>query len=915
MPDIGLTKAIGKAVRKGSKGAKVLRPAEQELLDREAKQAASAAPEIQAVPPAVIEEPAPSTLEPVSVPPQAPGAPVTPPAPRAVVDEPAALTPDELTAVHVDAFRLNRAKLAHFNVDELYQPNFDRITTTDDIKAVIADASQRNIGKVEEARRGVITNQQLQALAGDLDINQDVVRKVMERETGGILNAETILAARTVLNSSAARLKTLADKIAKGQGTDLEKVQFARQVQFHNSYQAQFMGARAEAGRALNAFNIPTGSDATQVARMAEIIGNIGGDVERLAKAVSLAESVPAVTKVVKPGLFIRSYQASQGFVNRVFVNGILSGPASHLANIGGNAVFQAMNTAEIALAARLGRFLGGTEHAQVGEALATLHGSLGATRDAFRLALRALKEGKTLDDVAKYEATEAPGGITGVVPETDRPYLGKLIRGIEEGVGVPTRLLGAEDDLFKTIAYRADMERQALLHVQEQIANGKASLQNAEQVAREFLENPTPEAQKAAEDWAREMTFQAPLGSAGQKAQLFLRSVPVLTLIAPFIRTPINIFKQGIARSPMAIFSARFWSAMQKGGRERDLAVTRFAVGSATSAYIAYLAANGDVTGAGPQNPKAKMIWEANGRRPYSVRVRNPITNEETWHSYARMEPLASVIGATADTTEIMSYLNSDSPDVVTDEESEAYNATGAIIAGIMNNTGNKTFMKGIADFVELTNDPTRNIKGWTNQMASSMVPYSALTRSIRNIEDPYLREAWTTIDKIRDNIPGYSKDLPPRLGLFGEQREKPAGSLIGGMSPFPESPQHYDEVYTELDDLMQQTREVPLSMPSKNVDGMRLKASEYADLVRIARSEPIFGGKTFREVVESTMRTAEYQRTTPALRVELLKSIQNQADKIARAPNGPLEQQNLDYADRISQWRLDQERARFGR
>lgn len=917
MPDLGLTRAIGRAVRKGAKGAKVLRPAEEEALARKAAQSADES--VAAVAEPKVPEPEltiGTPTEEIIPPPQSPDAPRLPPAdpaPTAVADE--AVTPAAIdeTDVSVNAFGIERASLGDFKLDESYQPNFDTMLTTDDVKATLARQSHANAAKITEARRGKITNEQLKALAGDLDLGEDVVRAVLERESGGVLNPETILSARQMLISSAERLHSLGTKIAKGEGSDLDKVQFARQMQFHNEYHAQFMGARAEAGRALNAFKIPVGGDAMQISRMAEIIQG-AGDIEAVARAVSRTSSVSGVTKVVKPGLFTRSYRAGQGLLNQVFVNGILSGPPTHVVNVVGNVLFQAMNTAEVAVAARLGRFLGPGEHVEVGEALASLHGSLSAYKDAMRLAGIALREGKTIDDVVRYDSGAPATGVTGQLTELDKPYLGRVIRGIEAGIGIPTRVLGAEDDFFKMVAYRGYMERQALLHVQQQIANGGASLQNAAQVARQFMENPTPEIQKAAEDWARQMTFQTPLGPTGQKAQLFLRSVPVLTLIAPFIRTPVNIFKEGIARSPMALFSARFWKAVRGGGVERDLALTRFAMGSATATYVAQQVAQGNITGAGPQQRDAKMLWEANGRRPYSIKVVDPVTGNETWHSYARMEPFASVVGATADTVEIMSYLGDD-PEVMTNDDQEAYKAAGAVIAAIMNNTGNKTFMKGISDFVELTNDPTRNIKSWLNQMGSSLVPYSAATRSIRNVEDPYLREAWTLLDKVKDNTPGYSESLPLRLGLFGEPREKNAGSILGAMSPLPESKVGNDPVVDELVTVMEETRLVPATMPGKNIDGMRLTAEEYADYVRISRSEPIFGKtRTYYDELRRTINTSTYRTATPQGKYELLKSIQNMADSIARSPGGPLEKQNPDYAERISQWRLEQNRLRYG-
>lgn len=938
MPDFGLEAAIRAAVKKGAKGAQVLRPAEKEIIDAAAKKAEADAAAKAAVPPAETPGAAPaaapevaSAAKPAAAPKgkpkpavaaegEAPIKPVEQPRPNPTAAElppervpdsaEAPLTPQETTQVHVDAFRMSRAQLGDFVLDEKYQPNFDTITTTDDIKATIADVAQRNAGKIDEARRGTITNEQLKGLAGELNVSQDVVRQVMERESGGVLNPETILAARQVLNSSAERLKSFADKIAAGQATDLEKLQFARQIQFHNEYQAQFMGARAETGRALNAFKIPVGSDATQVARIQEIISAAGGDVERLARAIRMADSVSGVTEIARGGLFRRSAQAAMGLINRNFVNGILSSPATHLVNTMGNSLFQAMNAAELATAARLGKFLPGPEHVMVGEAAATLHGTLNAVSDAFRLFGRALRTGETLDNVLKFEAS-GPRGTLQTLPELDKPFIGRIVQGLDVFIGLPTRALGAEDEFFKMLAYRADLERQALLHVQEQVGSGALKLEDAAQVARDFIENAPEEAQKAAEDWASEATFQNPLGPMAATLQSALRKAPPLTLIAPFIRTPVNIFKESAARSPMALFTARFWKDVRGGGRARDLALTRFAMGTATAALVAKWVADGTVTGGGPQQPEARMLWMADGKRPYSVRVQNPTTGEYTWHSYARMEPFASVIGSTADTCEILSYVSED-VETMTDEETQAYQASAAIVAGIMNNTGNKTFLKGISDFAEFVNNPGQMVKSYSNQMLAAQVPYSSLLRFVRNTQDPYLREAWTLLDKIKDNTPGYSQDLPLRLDLYGEPREKSHSTLLGAMSPIPESGERYDDVTRELLDVMKETRIVPVTMPGKRVEGMRLNAAEYANLVELSRADPVFGSTNFHDKLDDVMMSTVYQGATPMMRAEILKKVQSSADAIGVSR---LEQQNPDFAERIAEWRMQKERLKFNK
>lgn len=932
MPDFGLTEALQNAVREGADSARVMRPAERELAKQAAAKAAAEAkgpamatmapPDVTAPtvdvsePPPVVTPAAP--VAPAEVPPPidtTAGIPQTPPpAPKAdATPDPVAPNippPPDVPTPEMQAIKLSKATLGDYALDASHQPNFDVMTTTDDIKGVIAELADQNAAKIDVARRGTITNEQLQGLANDLDTSTDVIGSVLKRESGGVIRPEVALAARQVLGSSADRLKTLADKITTGQATDMEKVQFSRQVQFHNEFQTQFMGARAEAGRLLNAFGIPVGSDQAVASRIGDILANSGTDYNRIAKAISMTNSVSGVTQAAKASLWRRIPGATMGLINRFFVNGILSGPLTHLKNMGGNALFMGMNSAELAIAARLGRFLPGDEHVQAGEALANLYGTLGATRDAWRLFRRALVTGQSLDGVIKFEPDKGTLlDTTKGLPELDLPYLGRAIRGIETGIGLPTRALGAEDDLFKTFAQRADLQRRALLHVQDQLNSGAIKMEDAAQTAKDFMEQ-NEDAQNAAEEWAHDMTFQTPLGPNGQKFEQAIRSVPVLSLIAPFIRTPTNIFKQAIYRGPMAIFTSKFWNAVATGGRERDLALTRFALGSGTAALVAHHVASGDMTGGGPQNPDQRMLWMENGRRPYSIKVTDPVTGDTTWHSYAAMEPLASVLGATADATEILSYIESDT-DTLQDPSAKAYAASGAIIAGIMNNSGNKTFMKGISDFVELMNDPAREIQSYSNQMAASLVPYSGALRTVRNTQDPYLREAWTWLDKIKDEVPGYSKDLPLRLDLFGEPREKNSSTLLGTMSPIPESPQKFDPVVSELTRVMDATKSVPVTMPDKRIEGMRLNAREYTDLVRISRHDPVFGGdQTFHDALMRVMNSSVYKSAPPLEQSSLLRHMQEKADQIGRYK---LERLNPEFAERIAVWRMQKNRLYF--
>lgn len=907
MPDFGLTKAVARAARKGiregASEAKVLRPGQ---LD-------DAAPKKAPIGDDALQEPAVTTpTKPVQAEPVAPEPVVTPTA----ID------------ADVEAKRLSQIELGDYALDESFQTNFDTINTTDDIKAIIADVSAQNAGRIDEARRGVITHQELQKLADDLDINADVVRQVFEREAGGVLNAETILAARQVLNSSAERIWTLAKKISTtGDATDLDRLIFRRQIQWHREYQTQFMGARAEAGRALNAFGIPTKADSVDFTRMRELVDAADGySTDEIANAISLMDNPQAIHKAT------RKYTQSKlmGTTNELFINSILSGLKTHIINATGNIMMQAMSVTETAVAARLGRFFSEADGVQIGEASALLHGTLSAWRDGFKVAAQTMRTGVTLDDAVKFESVRRRSISAEhlLTPEQRNTPLGQFAEILLDGVRVPIggkprtivpgvgqiirapteRVMASMDEFFKTLAYRGELERQAYLNVMDQVREGAIDVADAAAATKQFLEDAPLKAQAAAEQYTRYVTFQNSLGPKGQAFQLALRRSPVTSLVAPFVRTPVNIFTAGILdRSPVALFRRKFWSAMRAGGRERDMMLARVTMGTATSALVATMVAQGLVTGRGPSNPDARRMLEASGWQPYSIKV------GDTYHSYSRAEPLAFVIGATADAAEIIAHINYD-PDGLDDEAARANDVAAAVIAGIANNTISKTYLQGVVDFFEMMTDPPRYFDSWTKRMGTAMVPYSAFRNSANQIDDPYIREAWSMSDALqaKSGVPGWSEELPPSRDIFGNYREYARGSLLGPMSPFPDTKEVKDATTDELIALMEMTREVPITMPGKRIEGMKLTSEEYDELVRIARTEPHpRSRRTFKEELQRVMESPAYIRTPPFGQVELLRKVQHDYDDFARAE---LESRNPLFEERLIQYRQRRDELRFG-
>jgi hypothetical protein len=874
MPDYGLTKALLKA----SKTAKVPRTG---AAAEAAQKAATAAPEVF--------QPVPST---------------------AAANLPQAASPRVLNlgAADAEARRISTLELGDYDLEASHQINFDRLTTADDVKAVIADAAERNKGRITDARRDVISNAHLQALATDLNVDVEVVDTVLRRETGGAIPPpEVVLAARQVLAASANRVLTLGKKIAAGQGTDIERIQLRRQIQFHEDYQTGFMGVRAETGRALNAFNIPVGLelDPENLVRMRSIVDNLNGnDTEELARMISQMESAVQVSR------FAKQYTRSRvsGTLQELFINSILSGPLTHVVNATGNALFQGMSVAEYGVAAQIGKILPGSEHVQVGEATAMLYGQLTGWRDAMRYAWLAFKNGESFDAITKFEGhTRRAISSQNLFPKGAPPSVASMVDLVGTTIRIPTeRVMVPVDEFFKTMAYRADLSRQAYLEAQRRIAGGaKLSSADLERITRQFLEAPPPAAVKKAEDFARYVTFQSELGVRGRKWQAVANSTPGGFIIAPFIRTPINVFKAGLLeRSPLAVFSSDFHAALAKGGPERDLAVARVAMGSLTVAAAAVAVAGGRITGGGPQDPGARRLLEATGWQPYSLVYENPLTGDTVYQSYARAEPLSFIIGTTADMVEIRAYMNADDP-LASDNENMS-RAIAGVTAAVANNTLSKTFMSGVADFTAALEDPARYMSGWLARSSQAFLPFSAFRRQITKVQDPLIREAWDYGDKLRATagLAGYSEGLPPKRDVFGEPVEWKGGSIIGALSPFPDSTYQADPIADELVAVMQQTGSIPVTMPSRKIEGMALTVEEYDEFVRHARQEPnLGGGLTFRDRLDWLYGTSTYLLATPDMKAALIAQERSAADAVGR---NRLEKENPEFAARLDRHRM---------
>lgn len=952
-----LSKALKEAVLKGAKGAKVMRPAEKELIRREAEKAAQAtaadelatklekgpepiakeapaAPETQAVPEAQAAPEAQATPE-VPVAPEAPlpvpGV-VDPPAPKKVQEAFQKAMPEVETARLAEsapaiAKRMSSLKLDDYDLQSIEQINFDVINDGNDIKAVIADLAKANEAKVKEAIGPAETVANLQAVANAFGLSKKTVEAAVLREAGGIPLIEGLTASQTMgalrkfTVNSADQLKQLADKIAAEQALPIEQVQFARQVQIHNTVYNALRGGQAEWGRMGVALGMPVGKGDYAAKQITDLITMGGGDIKRMAKMISQVDTAAGITKIVDGGLFKRTHKAVQSLIVRSYINGILSGPRTLEKNILSGVVFPLTTSAEMAVASRIGTLLGTKDGVMVGEAMANLHGILGGLPDAMRLTAKAFKQGQTIDHVMRYGNMER--NTIDYLPELDMPILGSVVRGVDAVINFPTqRILGPQDEFVKTVVYRGYTEREAMRHVAGLVESGQVkTADEAADAARQFMENPPQNVDDAAEAWAAQMTMQSPLGPIGESVQKVFHNLPYGALIASFIRATTNLMKQGLSRSgPLSLFTARFWRDVEAGGVARDMALARMAISTPFVLWVANEVASDRMTGTGPTNPDAAAMWAATGKKPYHR------LNERTgkWESYQAVEPYSTAAGTIANIVELTAFAD-DGPESLKDNDEAMWEIAGLVIASVFQNTVDKTSMQSMADFMEFAQDPIHEAGPYIKKKVASTVPYSAVTRTVRELDDPYLREATTLLSMIQNNTPGYSKDLPLKPDIFGEPRMKNRGSLAGTMSIFPESSKVYhDKVIDEAEALYKATHKVAITRPKRIVDGMRLNDKEYTEYFTRSRTAKVFVSEhdrpmTFKEKLEEVMGTEGYQKAAKQDRVEIIKAIQSKADEASRkSMEGDPAYRHVglpdyDYADRITAFRQKRERIKL--
>lgn len=744
---------------------------------------------------------------------------------------------------------VNRARQSDVSFDGRNY-NLQNVTDPDELVSIIDYIGSKNNNFVDARGGGPQSFDETVKKAKKVPLQE--LENIIGYKLGDGVSPERVTGARILLQESADNLKTMAQKIQAGEADVAFQLKFRQAISSHVGIQQSVAGMAADSGRALNAWRIPVGADMGQGSsiyqtQLQQAVDKYGGEkaVNKLAEVILDSKDLTQVTKRLEKMHFAKGTD----MLMEIWINGLLSSPATHAVNTMSNALVAGLAVPERFMAASFSKLRRTDDGVKYGEVMGQMYGVAAGMRDGFRLAHKAMKDGEVSDPSMKYEARRYNAFSSENI--NAHPFLPNIKANSSTAKGVdffgdwvvrlPSRFLGAEDEFFKSVGYR--MELNSLAYRQA----SNEGLEGDEFVARvaDLIENPTEEIHLGATNASRYQTFTNDLGQNGKDAQKFINNFAPAKIILPFVRTPTNIIKYTAHRTP---FNYQMWADVKAGGVKKDVALARMSMGSGALLMGFNYALEGKITGKGPAEKSHREALKLTGWQPYSIKV------GDNYYAYNRLDPLGMFLGLSADTAEVLQYAE------IEDSTDFAF----AAMTSIAKNLENKSYMEGIANFINAFEDPDRYMETYISRLAASTIPYTSLVGQVERTLDPTVNQTYEILDRIASRTPYFSKDLPPRRNIFGEPIVLQGGLGWDFVSPVYTSVDTKDPV---ADEIVKQ--EVPIRMHRKHYGTGKFRTEytpeEYDRLVvltgkEIADTKGPYKGMNLHQTLQAVMKSDAY-------------------------------------------------------
>ena len=680
-------------------------------------------------------------------------------------------------------------------------------------------------------------------------------------------------------------------KLATNNGTitaDLA-TQFHQAVAFEGVLVKAVKGRQADIARTLGIFSQARTSSAARGAQLETILNEAGG----IRNSFELANSYTALdSRADRAALSEKTISGTARDIwYSTWINGLLSSPITHAKNIVGNAAFGAYQLPERVIASGIGKarnfvFSGGEDAIQLNEVYAQAMGMLQGMREGGHIAVTAFKKNEPTDALSKIENFRN-GRDTFDVSFGDSTTA-KALNGAMKFWGglvtIPSRTLMAEDEFFKAVGYRMELNalvtREANKEYSNLIKNGVDEATASQQSAalqQKLLVEPTAEIEEAAKAMSTTVTFTRDLEEGLQGAQRFLKDTPVLKIFFPFVKTPTNIAMEAMSRTPVLnLASPRFWADFNAGGIRRDMAMARVTLGAGIIYGAGSYALDGRVTGYGPMRAEDKAALEGTGWQQFSFVFNKSdvspelladykkITNvketpDKVYVSYAGIEPFSSMMSIAATAGEYAMVDGSEA-------DMEKLMMGGAL--GLYQYTSEQPMLQGYGELMKMFSSKAKdapsmlyNVMAQVSKQTTSYViggspagAYSSFIAAIERVVKPeksLVMEAvspddvgilsgaekgfWEAYAQAKSRNPLTSDSLPVQLdAITGDEKRIGKGNWSEMFDPFKSSDGKYSPAHAVLVEYG-----VPMPKIPKKIDGVELTDKQYNQWIEIATTK----------------------------------------------------------------------------
>lgn len=694
----------------------------------------------------------------------------------------------------------------------------------------------------------------------------------IESTIGSSELAKTVAGVVDLHDTSAKKLDDLMQKMANGQLDQAGQLELRQQMAFHNVITAQLKGVQVDVARSMNVFKrVKDAGPGFRPIDMRAILDEVGGEkaLSQIANDYISLSTRKGKNQLLEVGLGQRLRDV---WIN-TWQSNLLTDIAPHAYSLVSGIINTARAPVERMVAIPIGMVRRGVmeaagatpaERYYMADIQARMSGIRNGLYDAWvtlarggpKVKIPGMDVDVTLPTPfnkdygfrasAKGDAPIAP--LSGAAfsdvpvrlpfssqelfrtPDFTNGFTGKVLNGMGYMYSVPFRALRAADDFIGMTVSRMQLHEEAWHIAQKEydklVASGvppEDALSETQRIVASFMdERPMSlqakmEAAHKAATFAEDFTRETKLNEFYWKTDKIFQSTALKPFL-PFSRSLTHEFLHTAAATPgWNLISPKFWDAWNAGGKERDLAIARLALGGSAAYVMVDQATEGRITGSGPSSINDKKALEGLGWQKYSIvfkpgelspdvkkRLSTLTTLTEgqgdfsgyTFVSYARFSVLSPVIALGAD------YADAQRFHVGKPDETEWTKTALAIAGSNLEYLKNQPSAQAIGDLVGIlrtrSEDGGEQVAQFFTRMAKQYADVlftgtpvvgsfnASAVAHIERLNDPlvrspridqmnapeHIRLAVEQLNRVKSRNPVFSDGLPADLDDLGRRR-----------------------------------------------------------------------------------------------------------------------------------------------